>query len=67
MNNIPGHRSYSQLSQFARCQRQYYLAKIAQVPEKPAVYLVAGNAIHTILERINWAHVSMQDGGQDEG
>lgn len=51
--NLPAHRSYSQLSTFLRCQHQYYLSKIAQVPEQPAVYLAAGNAVHSMIEAIN--------------
>lgn len=53
MMQPPAHRSYSQLSTFSRCQRQYFLSKIAQVPEHPAVYLVAGSAIHSMIEHIN--------------
>lgn len=61
MTSAPAHRSYSQLSLFMRCQRQYYLGKIAQVPEKPAVYLVAGTAVHSMIEHINRQIVGMQD------
>lgn len=53
MNEAPAHRSYSQLSTFMRCQRQYYLSKIAQVPEQPAVYLAAGTAVHAMIEHVN--------------
>lgn len=59
---IPAHRSYSQLSTFLRCQHQYYLSKIACVPEQPAVYLVAGNAVHEMIELINHSRLGrMQD------
>jgi len=61
MMEPPAHRSYSQLSQFMRCQRQYYLAKIAQVPEHPAVYLAAGSAVHSMIEIVNHAWAGMQD------
>lgn len=61
MNEAPAHRSYSQLSQFMRCQRQYYLAKIAQVPEHPAVYLAAGSAVHSMIEHVNHELIGMQD------
>lgn len=50
---LPPHRSYSQLSTAQKCLRQYFLSKIAKVPETPAVYLVAGNAVHAAIERIN--------------
>ena len=56
MNEAPAHRSYSQMSTFYKCAHQYYLSKIAQVPEVPAVYLVAGTAVHTAIEKINHEH-----------
>lgn len=56
MNQAPAHRSYSQMSTFYKCAHQYYLSKIAQVPEVPAVYLVAGTAVHTAIEKINYSH-----------
>lgn len=49
----PAHRSFSQLSTFLKCAHSYYLSKIAGVPEQPAVYLVAGNAVHAALEAVN--------------
>lgn len=51
--NIPEHRSFSQLNTFLKCAHQYYLGKIAGVPERPAVYLAAGNAVHKMIELIN--------------
>lgn len=56
MTGAPAHRSYSQMSTFYKCAHQYYLSKIAQVPEVPAVYLLAGTAVHTAIEKINHAH-----------
>jgi len=56
MSEAPAHRSYSQMSTFYKCAHQYYLSKIAQVPEVPAVYLVAGTAVHTAIEKINHQH-----------
>lgn len=65
MSNPPAHRSFSQLATFNRCQQQYYLAKIVQVPEVPAVYLAAGSAVHTAIEHLNHLfYRSMQDGSQ---
>lgn len=51
--NPPAHRSFSQMTTFQRCPLQYYLSKVEQVPEKPAVYMVAGNAVHTMIEILN--------------
>lgn len=56
----PEHRSFSQWQTFLRCQHQYYLSKIAQVPEHPAVYLAAGSAVHEVIEAYNRARF---DGG----
>lgn len=53
MTDIPQHRSFSQLKTFLRCARQYYLSKVARVPETPAMYLVGGSAVHTQIEAIN--------------
>lgn len=53
MMTPPAHRSFSQLTTYQRCPLQYYLTKVAQVPEKPAVYLVAGSAVHSMIEALN--------------
>jgi ATP-dependent helicase/DNAse subunit B len=53
VRELPAHRSFSQLSTYLRCQHQYYLSKVQQVPETPAVYLAAGNAVHSMIEQLN--------------
>jgi len=53
MDKLPPHRSYSQLSTWQSCPQKYYLSKVAMVPEKPAVYLAAGSAVHSMLEWLN--------------
>jgi CRISPR/Cas system-associated exonuclease Cas4 (RecB family) len=62
--SVPEHRSFSQLSTFLKCAHQYYLSKVAGVPEKPAVYLVAGKAVHELIELVNHDlyRERMQDG-----
>lgn len=63
MTDLPAHRSFSQLSTYLRCQHQYYLSKVAMVPENPAVYLAAGNAVHSMIEQLNLElYGAMQDG-----
>lgn len=52
MDTAP-HRSYSQVTSYLKCPKQFYLSRIAQAPEVPAVYLVAGKAIHYAFEQIN--------------
>lgn len=51
--SAPQHRSYSQLTTFQSCPHKYYLSKIVQVPEQPAVYTAAGTAVHSAIEAIN--------------
>lgn len=58
----PEHRSYSQMTTFFKCAHQYYLSKVANAPEQPAVYLVAGNAVHETLEAVNHALYLKQAG-----
>ena len=60
--NPPAHRSYSQMTTFYKCAHQYYLSKVAGAPEQPAVYLVAGSAVHEALEALNHALYAKQAG-----
>ena len=46
------HVSYSQLTQFMRCGKQYELQRLAGVPQLPSVWLVAGKAFHAAAEKI---------------
>ena len=55
MGEIPEHRSHSQLQTWLRCQHQYYLSRVEQVPETPSLPMAAGNAVHSMLEKINHA------------
>jgi hypothetical protein len=50
------HLSYSQLTSFTRCAKQYQLQREQQAPEDPTVWLPAGKAIHAVIEKINLAH-----------
>lgn len=54
------HLSNSQLGDYVRCQKSYYLKRIAFVPQVPAMWLVGGSAVHAAIEAIN-RHVH-QDG-----
>lgn len=46
----PDYASYSQLTTFASCGKQYQLGRIFKLPEKPAWYLCGGTAVHTASE-----------------
>lgn len=62
---IPAHRSFSQWQTFLKCSHQYYLSKVAKVPEQPAVYLAAGSAVHEAIEIVN--HELYKRGLQADG
>lgn len=47
---VPPHFSYSALSSYMKCGHQYYLQKIARVPEIPSWWFVGGRAVHTMTE-----------------
>ena len=47
--------SHSQINSWQRCGKAYYLEKIAQVPQAPAVYLATGTALHSAIEHLNRA------------
>lgn len=64
--NPPEHRSYSQLSTFQSCPHKYYLSKIVQLPERPAVYTAAGTAIHSAIEKINEFFYEQQGNRSEE-
>jgi ATP-dependent helicase/DNAse subunit B len=49
------------MTSFYRCAHAYYLSKVAGVSEKPAVYLVAGSAVHEALEVINHELYTLQE------
>jgi putative RecB family exonuclease len=53
MSDQLSHRSFSQVATFQSCAWKFYLQKIAQVPERPAIYTAAGSAIHEVIEKIN--------------
>lgn len=50
---MPEHFSHSQITSWLRCGKSYQLSRLIGAPEKPAVYLVTGNAMHTVIENIN--------------
>lgn len=50
---MPSHLSHSQITTWLRCQHQWYLEKELKVDRQPAIYLVAGSAIHSVIEQLN--------------
>ena len=44
-------RSYSQLSQYLDCPRQYQLSRIVKVPRLPGWWFPGGTAVHAVIER----------------
>ena len=45
--------SYSQYGDFVRRAKAFQLKRLQHAPQEPAVWLVAGKAIHTGIEKIN--------------
>ncbi len=48
---VPPHFSYSSMSSWMQCGQQYYLQKMAHVPELPSWWLVGGSAVHAVTEQ----------------
>lgn len=46
------HASYSQVSQWLRCQKSYQLGRIQQAPQFPTVWSFAGKALHSAIEQV---------------
>lgn len=49
----PEHLSWSQISNYLWCAKQYELQRLRRLPEQPSVWLAAGVAVHRELEAIN--------------
>lgn len=48
------HRSYSQVRQLRECGEAYRLSRIERVAERPNTAAVAGTAVHTGTETVDW-------------
>ena len=44
-------RSYSQLSTYGECPRQFQLSKVERIPRRPGFWFPGGNAVHATIER----------------
>lgn len=62
--DLPPHASYSQLTSWTRCGKAYELERLRRVPSRPSVFLAAGSAIHTVIERINLAAFAETKGAE---
>lgn len=51
---MSGHRSYSQLSSYTRCAKQFELTRIHHAPERPSWAQVGGKAFHSAIEYLNY-------------
>lgn len=47
---LPEHTSFSAGETLGRCARQYFLTRVAKAPQRPAVWLVGGSAVHEATE-----------------
>lgn len=57
---IPDHLSWSQISSWLYCGKQYELVRLRRLQEQPSVWLAAGVAVHKVLEKINLAYWEAQ-------
>jgi hypothetical protein len=44
-------RSYSQLSTYLGCPRDYQLSKVIKIKRRPGAWFPAGTAVHATIER----------------
>lgn len=52
--SLPEHVSHSQLTSWAeRCQKEFFLRRIARAPELPAWWLVGGSTVHEVTEELD--------------
>jgi hypothetical protein len=52
--SLPDHVSHSQLSSWTeRCQKAFFLQRIARAPETPAWWLLGGSAVHEVTEDLD--------------
>lgn len=51
--DLPPHLSWSQISSWLWCGKQYELTRLRDLQETPAVWLAAGVAVHRVIEEIN--------------
>lgn len=49
-HKVPEHVSYSSITTWLNCGWQYYLGRIAQVDEQPAIWNLGGSAVHKATE-----------------
>lgn len=47
---LPAHTSHSARETLERCARAYFLTRVAKAPQRPAVWLVGGSAVHETTE-----------------
>lgn len=54
---IPEHVSYSALTTYIDCGYLYYLGRLLEIPEQPAVWSAGGSAFHKATEEWDKQHV----------
>lgn len=47
---LPKHLSYSSKDSLERCAKMYFLGRIAKAPQRPALWLAGGSAVHLVTE-----------------
>lgn len=62
MTALPKHLSHSSRETLLRCARQYFLTRIAKAPQRPALWLAGGSAVHETTEHYDRMAVNVVDG-----
>ena len=55
----PKHLSFSTISTYRMCGKQFQLSKVMQLEQRPGLAGIGGNAVHTATEQIDaliWEH-----------
>ncbi|MEW2498406.1 PD-(D/E)XK nuclease family protein [Streptomyces nodosus] len=47
---LPLHLSHSSRESLERCARSYFLSRLAKAPQRPALWLAGGSAVHEVTE-----------------
>jgi hypothetical protein len=61
----PRTRSYSQLSTYNQCPREFQLGRVEHVSRRPGPWLPGGSAVHATIERYLRAQLAEEREGSE--
>lgn len=59
----PAHISFSAREQLERCAKSFFLSRMAHAPQRPALWLAGGSAVHEVTEQFDLDQVIPPLGG----